>query len=67
VLLKYGGQSPNGCTSNNPCSELLRLNLTVPPTPAADQNRLTVLVHDADGNPIPDLLVGPTGDALMTM
>jgi hypothetical protein len=61
VLLKYAGQNPNGCTRDNPCSELLRLNLTVPPTSAADQERLTVLAHDAAGNPTPDPAGWPNG------
>jgi hypothetical protein len=61
VLLKYAGQSPNGCASNHPCAELLRLNLTVPPTPAAEQNRLTVLGHDEAGNPTPDPAGWPNG------
>jgi hypothetical protein len=61
VLLKYVGQSPNACTRANPCSELLRLDLTVPPTPAAEQNRLTVLAHDAAGNPTPDPAGWPNG------
>jgi hypothetical protein len=61
VLLKYAGQSPAGCTRDNPCSELLRLNLTVPPTPPADQQRLTILAHDAAGNPTPDRAGWPNG------
>ena len=61
VLLKYAGQSPADCTKDNPCSELLRLDLTVPPTPAADQKRLTVLAHDAAGNPTPDPAGWPNG------
>jgi hypothetical protein len=43
VLLKYPGQDPGGCSSDNPCSELLRLDLTVAPTPPEEQKRLTVL------------------------
>ncbi len=61
VLLQYEGQSPNGCSRHNPCSELLRLNLTVSPTPAADQKRLTVLAHDAAGNLTPDPAGWPNG------
>jgi hypothetical protein len=61
VLLKYGGQNPHVCSSNDPCAELLRLDLAVPPTPAADQKRLTVLAHDAAGNPTPDLAGWPNG------
>jgi hypothetical protein len=61
VLLKYPGQQPNACTTQNPCAELLRLDLTVPPTAAADQKRLTVLAHDAAGNPTPDPAGWPNG------
>jgi hypothetical protein len=61
VLLKYAGQNPGACTNDNPCAELLRLDLTVPPTPAADQKRLTVLAHDEDGNPTPDFAGWPNG------
>jgi hypothetical protein len=61
VLLKYPVQSPDACTHDNLCSELLRLDLTVPPTSAADQKRLTVLAHDAAGNPTPDPAGWPNG------
>jgi hypothetical protein len=61
VLLKYAGQDASGCARDNPCAELLRLDLTVPPTPAADQQRLTVLAHDAAGNLTPDPAGWPNG------
>lgn len=61
ALLKYPGQDPRTCTAANPCSELLRLNLGVAPTPPDQQKRLTVLAHDADGNPTPDLAGFPNG------
>jgi Domain of unknown function (DUF4331) len=61
ILLKYDGQDASGCMRDNPCAELLRLDLTVPPTPAADQQRLTVLAHDAAGNPTPDPAGWPNG------
>jgi hypothetical protein len=61
VLLKYAGQDASACAPDNPCSELLRLNLTVPPTPADQQKRLTVLAHDAAGNPTPDPAGWPNG------
>jgi hypothetical protein len=52
ALLKYPSQPQNGdCTKASPCSELLRLNLGVPPTPAASQKRLTVLAGDSAGWP----------------
>jgi hypothetical protein len=61
VLLKYAGQNPSACSRNNPCSELLRLDLTVAPTPTAAQKRLTVLAHDGAGNPTPDPAGWPNG------
>jgi hypothetical protein len=61
VLLKYPGQAPNTCTRQNPCSELLRLDVSVPPTPAERQRRLTVLAHDELGNPTPDAAGWPNG------
>ena len=52
VLLKYPSQPQTGtCTSTSRCSELLRLNLAVPPTPPAAQKRLTVLAGDMAGWP----------------
>jgi hypothetical protein len=61
VLLKYAGQDASACAPDNPCSELLRLNLTVPPTPADQQKRLTVLAHDAAGIQTPDPAGWPNG------
>jgi hypothetical protein len=61
VLLKYAGQDPSACSKHNPCTELLRLDPTVPPTPAAKQKRLTVLAHDAAGKPTPDPAGWPNG------
>jgi hypothetical protein len=61
VLLKYAGQSPTECLRVNPCAELLRLDLSVPPTAAADQKRLTVLAHDASGTATPDPAGWPNG------
>ena len=40
ILLKYPGQPLNGSNCGKPCSELLRLDLRVPPTPPDSQNRL---------------------------
>lgn len=51
ALLKYPGQKPDACTSQNPCSELLRLNVGVTPTAPESQKRLTVLAGDAAGFP----------------
>ncbi len=52
VLLKYPGQPLNGSKCGQPCAELLRLDLTVPPTPAEGQSRLgSVLGSDPAGWP----------------
>ena len=40
ILLKYPGQALNGTNCGHPCSELLRLDLRVPPTAPESQNRL---------------------------
>ena len=42
-------------------SELLRVDLSVPPTPADSQKRLGPLAHDAAGNPTPDTAGWPNG------
>jgi hypothetical protein len=54
ALLKYGDSDPN-------LSELLRLDMTVPPTPPASIKRLTILAHDAAGNSTPDGAGWPNG------
>jgi hypothetical protein len=56
LLLTYNGTAPNGIYS-----DLLRLDLSVPPTPFADQKRLGPLAHDANGNPTPDPAAWPNG------
>lgn len=40
ALLKYPGQPLDGINCGNPCSDLLRLDLTVAPTPGEEQSRL---------------------------
>ncbi len=40
ILLKYPGQALNGSNCGQPCSELLRLDLRVPPTAPEKQSRL---------------------------
>jgi Domain of unknown function (DUF4331) len=40
ILLKYPGQKLNGTNCGTPCSELLRLDLRVPPTAPENQSRL---------------------------
>ncbi|HSB71051.1 MAG TPA: DUF4331 domain-containing protein [Candidatus Methylomirabilis sp.] len=61
ALLKYSGQDPGACSRRNPCAELLRLSLGVPPTAPAAQKRLGPLAHDAAGNPTPDPAAWPNG------
>ena len=57
ALLKYPAkdpkskQDPKSCSRDNPCSELLRLNLGVEPTPSEKQKRLGGLAGDAAGFP----------------
>lgn len=55
LLLRYAGQT------GGVLSELLRLDLTVPPTPPAQIRRLGILAHDAAGNPTPDPAGFPNG------
>lgn len=57
ILLKYPGEDP----TVGPYSELLRLDLSVPPTPPAQIQRLTILAHDAVGTPTPDNAGFPNG------
>jgi hypothetical protein len=40
ILLKYPGQKLNGTNCGQPCAELLRLDLRVPPTAPENQSRL---------------------------
>jgi hypothetical protein len=54
VLLKYK-------PTDTRLSELLRLDLSVPPTPLGQQKRLTLLAHDAAGNPTADNAGWPNG------
>lgn len=61
ILLKYPGQPLSGQNCGAPCSDLLRLNMGVPPTPAAQQHRLGPLAHDASGKPTPDPAAWPNG------
>jgi hypothetical protein len=52
ILLKYPGQALAGSNCGQPCSELLRLDLRVPPTPAETQMRLgAALTTDPAGWP----------------
>lgn len=52
VLLKYPGQPLAGTNCGSPCSELLRLDLRVPPTSPENQKRLgSVLGGDPAGWP----------------
>jgi hypothetical protein len=51
VFLKYPGQALNGNNCGNPCSELLRLDLTAAPTQPENQKRLGGLAGDPAGFP----------------
>jgi hypothetical protein len=59
LLLKYAGQDPD--PEVGPFAELLRLDMSVPPTPVAAIKRLGSLAHDAAGNPTPDPAGFPNG------
>ena len=52
ILLKYPGQALDGWNCGSPCSELLRLDLRVPPTAPENQSRLgSALSSDPAGWP----------------
>jgi hypothetical protein len=51
ALLKYPSQPQSGTCGRSDCAELLRLNLSVPPTPLEAQKRLSVLAGDPAGWP----------------
>jgi len=51
ALLKYPSQPQTGTCKRNDCAELLRLNLSIAPTPPAQQKRLSVLAGDNAGWP----------------
>ncbi len=59
LLTKYAGQNPD--PNVGPFSELLRLDMTVPPTAPGMIRRLGPLAHDASGNPTPDPAGFPNG------
>lgn len=59
LLLKYPGQNPDPTVG--PFAELLRLDLTVPPTPPDRIRRLGPFAHGADGTPDPDPAGFPNG------
>ncbi|MBA3614220.1 MAG: DUF4331 family protein, partial [Nitrospirales bacterium] len=48
LFLKYPGQPLNGTNCGDPCSELLRLDVTVPPTAPDNQKRLGGLATPPD-------------------
>src|SRR5438876_12231739 len=48
IMLKYPGQALDGSNCGKPCSELLRLDLRVDPTPPESQSRLGAALS-ADG------------------
>ena len=51
VFLKYPGQPLNGTNCGSPCSELLRVDLSIPPTSPENQKRLGGLAGDPAGFP----------------
>ena len=55
LLLQYSGPD------HGPLSELLRLDLTVPPTAPPDIKRLGMLAHDNSGSATPDFAGFPNG------
>ena len=59
LLLKYKGQNPD--PKVGPFSELLRLDMTVPPTPPTQIKRLGPFAHDATGTATPDNAGFPNG------
>ena len=59
LLLKYPGQNPD--PKVGPFSELLRLDMTVPPTPPTDIKRLGPFAHDAKRVATPDKAGFPNG------
>ncbi len=61
VFLKYPGQDPTACSTGNGCSELLRLNLAIPPTPPASQSRLGSLNQTGANPGSPDPAGWPNG------
>ena len=48
VFLKYAGQPLQGTNCGSPCSELLRLNLSIPPTAPENQKRMTFFANPQD-------------------
>jgi hypothetical protein len=59
LLTKYADQDP--APTIGPFSDLLRLDMTVAPTPAGQIKRLGPFAHDAAGNPTPDPAGFPNG------
>ncbi|GJL54885.1 MAG: hypothetical protein NPIRA02_20170 [Nitrospirales bacterium] len=51
VFLKYPGQQLNGTNCGSPCSELLRVDLSISPTSPENQKRLGRLAGDPAGFP----------------
>ncbi len=63
ALLRYSPGPPvcGGGKTNEDLSDLLRVDMNVPPTAAANQKRLGPLAHDASGNATPDKAGWPNG------
>lgn len=63
ALLRYspGPLLCGGGKTNETLSDLLRVDLSVPPTPPTNQKRLGPLAHDENGNATPDKAGWPNG------
>jgi hypothetical protein len=61
ALLRYPNQGIGACSATNLCSELLRLDLSVPPALPSAQKRLGPLAHKQSGAPAPDPAGWPNG------
>jgi hypothetical protein len=59
LLTKYAGQDPDPAVG--PFAELLRLDMTVPPTAPGQIRRLGIFAHRADGTADPDPAGFPNG------
>ena len=63
ALLRYSPGPPlcGGGKTNENLADFVRVDLNVPPTPAASQKRLGPLAHNASGNATPDRAGFPNG------
>lgn len=63
ALLRYSPGTPlcGGGKSNETLADFVRVDLSIPPTPAASQKRLGPFAHDENGNATPDRAGFPNG------